>query len=357
MMRLVLEVGRKFDMVDFGKPRTFLRGVPYEIDSYPLYFYLFKTGRFVDPERVYNFIMPGFMYDLAVDKPSDIYVIRDCGLGDVLMLSPVLAEFQKKWSIHRIHFVTTTPFVPLFAGRPFVSSVLDYEKNVGSFPLAIDLVGYSERAEDRRVHHRVDVFSSYLGVNLPEWKRGMAEFAIDEKEKDWAKRELEARGVKEGQVIIGLEIRGATPVRTWPRINLSELSQLLVEAGYWVMLLDHETSMGWEEEGILNFCGKLTLRQVAALIGQTNAMVCPDSGLLHLAGALRVPTVGLFGTIPPELRIKYYPKTVAITAQGLECLPCFDNASCWENGEIRADCMKAITPQEVFAAVRKQLAN
>src|SRR5208337_5007504 len=49
-----------------------------------------------------------------------------------------------------------------------------------------------------------------------------------------------------------------------------------------------------------NFVGKLGLRDTAALLRECAALISNDSGLMHLAAALGVPTFGIFGITSPQ---------------------------------------------------------
>jgi hypothetical protein len=50
----------------------------------------------------------------------------------------------------------------------------------------------------------------------------------------------------------------------------------------------------------------LTIRQQAALIAESKAVITPDTGWLHVAGALQVPLVGLFGSYPAQQTMSIY---------------------------------------------------
>ncbi len=55
---------------------------------------------------------------------------------------------------------------------------------------------------------------------------------------------------------------------------------------------------------------------------QIDVVVCPDSALLHLAGALNKKIVTIFGPIPPQSRINYYANATVL----IKRLPC---QYCW----------------------------
>jgi lipopolysaccharide heptosyltransferase I len=76
---------------------------------------------------------------------------------------------------------------------------------------------------------------------------------------------------------------------------------------------------------ILDFCGKTDLKALTALIAGAKAVVSNDSGPMHIAAALDVPVIALFGPTDPEKTGPYgwqkNRKLKALTA-GVPCSPC-----------------------------------
>jgi len=73
----------------------------------------------------------------------------------------------------------------------------------------------------------------------------------------------------------------------------------------------------------VNACGKLTLRQSAAVIGKATLLVTNDSAPLHLATAMGTPMVALFGPTVTEFGFgPLRPGDVALGVDGLLCRPC-----------------------------------
>ena len=102
---------------------------------------------------------------------------------------------------------------------------------------------------------------------------------------------------------------------------------------------------------VRNLAGKLSLRQLAEVISGGVLLISNDSGPLHMAAALGVPVVGLYG---PETPLRYGPLTAQkrVFYRGLWCSPCMslDNAKTVNcvNGQA---CMRGIGVEEVFAGV------
>jgi len=55
----------------------------------------------------------------------------------------------------------------------------------------------------------------------------------------------------------------------------------------------------------LNFCGKTTLKQLAALLSLADVLIAPDTGAVHIARAMDTPVIGLYAVASPKLTGPY----------------------------------------------------
>jgi ADP-heptose:LPS heptosyltransferase len=103
----------------------------------------------------------------------------------------------------------------------------------------------------------------------------------------------------------------------------------------------------------VSFAGHSALAELPALYAHAALMVTNDSGPAHFAAASGLPTIVLFGPETPHL---YKPLgTARALYAGLACSPCVSahnhrKTACTDNV-----CMRAITVDEVFAAVAETL--
>jgi lipopolysaccharide heptosyltransferase II len=95
--------------------------------------------------------------------------------------------------------------------------------------------------------------------------------------------------------------------------------------------------------------GLTTIRQAAALMQRAQLVITNDSASLHLASALKVPTVAIFGPTDADKYGPTAPKHRTIRRR-LFCSPC-EQALCRFNHE----CMRFISPQEVYDAATQLL--
>lgn len=103
----------------------------------------------------------------------------------------------------------------------------------------------------------------------------------------------------------------------------------------------------------VNGCGRLSLRQSAALIGRAALLVTNDSAPLHLATAMGTPVVALFGPTVTEFGFgPIRPGDVSLGVDGLQCRPCSPHGplQC-PLGHHR--CMRDLTVEAVIAAIEE----
>lgn len=74
---------------------------------------------------------------------------------------------------------------------------------------------------------------------------------------------------------------------------------------------------------VVDLAGATDLAGVAGWLRASVAYVGNDSGLMHLAAALGVATVGLFGSSNPDWTRPLGPRAVALAADGFACRPCY----------------------------------
>ncbi len=120
------------------------------------------------------------------------------------------------------------------------------------------------------------------------------------------------------------------PAKQWPLAHFAELAGRLARAGRQVWILGSQKdraaaetiSTSINQSAPVNLCGRTRLEDAIDLLSLCAAAVSNDSGLMHVAAAVGVPVVGIYGSSTPD----YTPPLTARAAvlyRGLECSPCF----------------------------------
>jgi len=100
---------------------------------------------------------------------------------------------------------------------------------------------------------------------------------------------------------------------------------------------------------LINLAGKTSLREAIHLISQCRLFISNDSGLMHISGALNIPTVAIFGSTNPITTSPAGNKTT-IVHQNVSCSPCLE-----ETCPTDFRCMKLVSVENVFAAAQNIL--
>ena len=96
--------------------------------------------------------------------------------------------------------------------------------------------------------------------------------------------------------------------------------------------------------------GKTTVRELMGILKQCRILVTNDTGPMHVASALGVPVIAIFGPTDPTATAPVGPQHQLVATQ-IGCSPCLLRACPLDHG-----CMNGISEQEVFDAAMKVLA-
>lgn len=309
-------------------------GPPVEVPE-QLYAAMMRTGYVADPDKLFSYIQPRALDRLP--NASVVPVLRDVGLGDVFMASLGVRALTQKYPHLRFVFAVQTPYVPLFRDYTCFDTV-SYPNLRGSFPAVINLIGYSERAANLRTVDRIDLFAEYLGVTIQDYTYPYQVTYTEQ---------CDARDLLKNlqRPLLGVAIRGAAAPRTYPYDLVRQLTVDAVQAGWNVVLLDYDASVGFEGDGVLNLCGQTWMVRLAAILSELDVVVAPDTGVVHLAEVVKTKCVALYSTIPPHLRLSHYQHVDVIwNPQAATCVPCFDAPSCGGH----YPCLRSITPEQIL---------
>ena len=100
---------------------------------------------------------------------------------------------------------------------------------------------------------------------------------------------------------------------------------------------------------LINLAGKTTLREAIYLISQCRLFISNDSGLMHIAGALNIPTIALFGSTNPVTTAPAGNKSIIVRKE-ISCSPCLK-----EICPTDFRCMKQISVEDVLTAAQSLL--
>ncbi len=326
-------------------------------------------------------------------------------VGDAVMSLPALEALKGLYPGSEITVLARKTVVPIYEENPAVAHIMEYSEDFRSmrgrfrlaghlrkrrFDLAVlfqnafdaafisfisripervgygrdmrsglltQAVGFTEEA--KRLHHieyYLNIIRS-LGWRGEAGKRPLPRLYIGERDEKRAGEILGKAGIRPGSALIGAAPGAAYgPAKRWGGERFANaLWRLSEEAGATPLIFggpgDREAAKGVYNgikdrvPMVLNLAGRTTLRECMALMKGLSLFITNDSGAMHMASALGVPTVAVFGSTDPDLTGPTGPKTRVIIKK-TTCSPCFDRVCRFGH----MDCMDAVTVDDVCAA-------
>jgi len=308
------------------------------------------------------------------DVSKSVGVIRMGGIGDLVLLSASLLAFKEKYPLHHLVLVTKAEHMDLLKGAEYIDEILP----LVPWADAKFLKKYDLRwaVEDKLTHNlgklsehdfttkdRSDIFDKLMGVESEK------KFVLPIQQDILASCMDKLKAATHPIIAIG-----ATCTQVLREIPLKYIEPLIEElqsaTGGTIVLLGktkprNEQLAKIEGQRILNFVDKTTIPELVAICSLMDLVITPDTGLMHIAGALQKNTLALMGCIPPQCRVTYYPTVTALYPEGeLPCIPCYGlstipghgSLACKQPGKILGECMQLLTPERIVKEVRNLLA-
>ena len=342
--------------------------------------------------------------DLNKSHIRNILIRTTNWVGDAVMTLPALEAVKDNFPDSSITILARPWVVPLFEDHPCVNSVFVFHKREGAFnawgeflrvgkeirkrhfDMAILFqnafeaallallgkcpirAGYNTDGRGILLTHSIPRKSEVMKLHQVEYYlellRGMGlratsrqpEIHLAGKHEKDAETLLGAKGIGPGTVLVGLG-PGAMygSAKRWPPERFARVADWAAEQwGAQVVTL----GSGNEKEicrelcslarhKIHNFCGNTTLREAIGIISYCALFLTNDSGLMHIAAALGVPTLAIFGSTDHVATGPMGART-AIVRHDIECAPCL-RTECPTDHR----CMLSIEPEEVWEAMQR----
>lgn len=344
----------------------------------PLLVRLFKKGR----------------QGAACHSPGSALLIRPGGIGDAVLLVPAIRALQNAHPGCAIDILAESRNASLFGLVPGIRKVYRYHTLAGlgaaftrRYDLAIDTeqwyrlsavvarltrapmrIGFASNERERLFTHPVSYSleqfeaSSFFRLLEPLGIKAQVDIAIPF-------LTLPGAAVEAAQVLLAplagkpflAVFPGASILeKQWGTGNFRALAVKLAAGGGKVVIVGGEDTRAAGEEiakdGIaLNLAGRSSLAVSGAILSRAQLLVGGDSGVLHLASALGVPIVSIFGPSDP---VKWGPKseTDRVISRGLFCSPC-SSFGTTPKCPSRTRCLGEIAVAEVAQACEALLAS
>jgi len=331
-----------------------------------------------------------------------ILILRLSSIGDILLTSPFIRQVRTAFPEAQIDYVVKKVFSDLVRFNPNLNSIYEVKPEQGraglrelkqifkkqSYDYVFDLhnnfrtknlsaglnktVIHKERIKRallvylKKNHYETitPIPERYLQTaekaGVKDDKGGLELFWPDsiEKKTDTVLKEMHIHSE-----YIALAPGAAHLTKRWPPEYFSVLVQRISEffKGHVVLLgsaaEQAELNNLTVSKKVFNFAGHLSLLESAAVLKRAKVLVTNDSGLMHMASAVKTPAIALFGSTVKEFGFfPYRSEHIILEDTTLSCRPCshIGRAEC-PKGHFK--CMRNITPEMVLKELRKKITD
>lgn len=281
-----------------------------------------------------------------------VLALRHGGGGDILFMTTGLKELKKKFSSSKLSVAIGEQYIPLAENEPEIEKIFSIPIKLEEweqFHYHLIFENIIENNPFAREYNAYDLFLMQMGLDIkeipPERKIPTISSPLDLAIKEY----LLYSPIKK----VGIQVEASSPIRNYPIYNYAEVGKILEAKNYEIYLFGsqkQEDSIKYIASQLKN--PKIIMGELRDAIMTTRFMdyfIAPDSMFIHIAGALGVPVIGIYGPFHSSLRMKYFKNSVGIDAK-TACSPCFlhGHNPCPKGNP--SPCFSLITPKVIMKA-------
>lgn len=320
-------------------------------------------------------------------------------MGDVILTTPLIRCLKARFPDSEIDFLVKKEFSGVLSENPYLSNIILFDKSFGkdeilrvralikngNYSHIIDIQnnirsvllrafsGASVSSFSKRILARYflikfkknfykEVKPVYLRYFEAVSKLGVSydgqgtELFFQESDKELMEADLAKNGLNTTNQLLIVAPGAQWANKRWLPSGFAQSADALsLRYNYTVVLLGGkgDVEICTEVQKLMKspsimFAGKSSLMQSAALLSRAALVLTNDTGILHMAQAVKTPVVAVFGPTTKELGFCPLPYRSKIAEADLECRPCTQKGL---NGcpKTHFNCMKNVYPEKVIS--------
>jgi heptosyltransferase-1 len=306
---------------------------------------------------------------IMAEQPKNILIIKPSALGDIVLALPALSALRRSFPQAKISWLVRPEFADLLRGNPDLDEVILFDRRLlgkwwykpeafgelkkllsqlrdERFDLVFDFQGlfrtgfftrvtgckkrfgpagarefanlfYTDKVEqDSSCIHLVDYYLKMVasaGAQTPSASSGQAggvefKFPTDSHADEAVRKLLLSNKVNADNYIVFVP-GAARPEKLWPLERFAELAEKIDSRfGFRIVATGSQGEREYIEttgQGVINLAGQTSLRELISLLKGASLVISNDTGPGHIAAALGVPLVMLFGPTNPARLCPY----------------------------------------------------
>lgn len=323
-----------------------------------------------------------------------ILVIRMSSIGDIILTTPVLKAFKRKYPNSQIDFIVMEQFKDAISGLDYIDNIITFDKkrddgvaNIKKFADRLKGNGY-DFVFDLHSKFRSKIIAKRLGVKTFTYKKRawwktllvklrLIKYKVDDTiiknyfgafkdfGLEYIGEDLDFVTTPKAELdeYVGLPVlapRASKNTKEWTAEGFGKLAKLIFEKyGLKSILIGGKGDIPRCEEinrisenSCIILAGKLSLKESGALLSRAKFLVTNDSGPFHIARGVKCKTFVIFGPTSPGMFD--FGKDDTLIYAGVECSPCslHGDKKC-PKGDFK--CMESIAAENVLESIDKKI--
>jgi ADP-heptose:LPS heptosyltransferase len=310
-----------------------------------------------DGENIFRVSVSDAAYRLkaAIKTPGATVVVYRMkgGWGDIIMSFSVAKAMQKQYPDIKIIYSCPSAFRDLVDNDDDVAfrdlNICMREPHNAFVNLTAVCIKYEIAHQPNVGKNRTEIFCSESFVNYKEQFKLTQ--PVYETEVKWSKNFIVEKKQGKKRPVIGFVPASCAPIRNWGGFGqvAKECKKLYNSIN---LIFNSDSNYGWNGDKDDELIFGYAMRRVVGLLSQCDLVVGVDTGPMHTASALSVPTIWIFTHIDGNIRTKDYPHaTVLQDYKTCPNMPCWYEKPC-PDGRVSL-CGLAITPKMVMEKIKR----
>ncbi len=347
--------------------------------------------------KLYNKIMINFKNKSEPIKMEKVLIVSNTALGDLLLSTPAIKSLKKSFPNLYIELMINKKLLNLFNNFEYVDNVIAYDR---SFFGLINHIKYlkekkfdtifflhSNGPQDLFIALASNIKNVLKAINYPsKVSDEFSKFILNKPDYSNKKHIIEHRldlirvfspkiidktislpnlyyesFLKEKKINIGIQLGAADIYKMWPLDNFIELINKIdenINEDFSITFfgLKEEKKLSdnviskINESNTINLCGKTTIDELPYKLKEVDFLLTNDTGTLHLAIALNIPTISLFSPTDSKIFGPYqdFDKHIVIQEDG-------DFINVKAKKQRTQEAMSLISVEKVFDSIKLQL--
>ncbi len=339
---------------------------------------------------------------------KNILIVRTDRIGDLVLTTPVILALRQAYPDSNISIMVNPQAKPIVEGNPYLDEVIVFDRkktHKGFWPL-LKFIGHLRKKDfdlvlvlhtkkitnlicflagiPQRVGYKNEKFGFFLNQGIKDTRaqgrQHEVQYCLDvlrhlgipvgnpqmyiplsAESKPWMENFMMENCITESTPLIAVHPDASCISKRWPAQNFAELINMINRHySTKIVLIGNSGTrkiisqiIPLLEKSVIDLSAETTLHQLIRLLRQCQVLISNDSGPVHLAGALGIPVIAIFGRNQLGLsptRWKPLSERSIVLHKEVGCTVCLAH-----NCQIDFKCLQAIKPQEVFEALTQYL--